>query len=112
MKRYKDELTLDEYQFAAMRTYNAATARDGLLNCGLGLCGESGEVAELIKKHVFHGHELDKERICKELGDVLWYVATLADSLDIDLEYVARSNITKLESRYPSGFSKERSKER
>jgi NTP pyrophosphatase (non-canonical NTP hydrolase) len=71
----------------------------------LGLAGEAGEVCELLKKHWGHGHDLDQEKLKKELGDVLWYVAALAAQFQIELEDVAAANVAKLRSRYPQGFS-------
>lgn len=77
-----------------------------------GLTGESGEVADLIKKHFGHGHELDRDKLKKELGDVLWYLARLSAEFGILLSDVADSNIAKLRARYPNGFSEEASKNR
>ena len=71
----------------------------------LGLTGEAGEVAEYIKKAVFHRHELDREKLKKELGDVLWYTAALCTNLGFNLEDVMALNIEKLQERYPDGFS-------
>lgn len=65
----------------------------------LGLCGETGEIAEKIKKHIRDGKELDKEDLKKELGDVLWYLSALAGDLGIDLQDVALTNYLKLKSR-------------
>jgi len=75
----------------------------------LGLTGESGEVADHIKKHLGHGHPLDMDSLRKELGDVLWYVAELSTTLGIDLGEVAQGNVDKLLARYPDGFSTKRS---
>ena len=74
--------------------------------------GEAGEVAEIIKKAVFHGHELDTDAIRNELGDVLYYVAVLAAEFEIPLEDVMLTNVLKLRMRYPTGFSKEASRNR
>jgi len=76
-----------------------------LLNGALGLTGESGEVADTIKKHIFHGHDLKKDDLTKELGDVCWYLALLCNAIDISLEEVMSRNIEKLKRRYPEGFS-------
>ena len=73
------------------------------------LCGESGEACDLVKKHLFHGHELDRESLIKELGDVAWYLAEGAEALGIPLEEVFERNIEKLRRRYPEGFSSEKS---
>lgn len=99
----------NEYQEAALRTANPM-AKDRLLENGiLGLCGESGECADLVKKHLFHGHKLDKEHLAKELGDVAWYLAITSHALGYDLETVLQMNVDKLKSRYPEGFDSDKS---
>ena len=74
-------------------------------NYALGLNGEAGEVADLIKKKFHHGHEIALEDIRNELGDVLHYLAGLATIFNISLEDVAITNIDKLKLRYPNGFN-------
>jgi NTP pyrophosphatase (non-canonical NTP hydrolase) len=106
-------VTLDEYQKEAMRTAamnDSLTVRVAVL--ALGLTGEAGEVAEHIKKWLGHGHGLDMDKVRKELGDVLWYVATLSATLNIQLDEVAAANVVKLRARYPEGFSSEASRNR
>jgi NTP pyrophosphatase (non-canonical NTP hydrolase) len=104
-------LTLNDYQQLALRTAgNHGDFDRTLMYTALGLNGESGEVAEMIKKAFFHGHDLDRNKLKKELGDVLWYVAVMADALDMPLGEVAQHNIDKLARRYPEGFSQERSR--
>lgn len=71
----------------------------------LGLAGEAGEVADLVKKSVFHRHRLDTEKIVEELGDVLWYISALCTKLNIDLDDIMMNNIKKLNLRYPNGYS-------
>jgi|SRR5690606_4668445 len=106
-------MNLDTYQNLAGRTDpHAPGTRDALGNGALGLVGEAGEVAEAVKKHLFHGHPIDKATMTEELGDVLWYVARLAAALGISLGDVAVRNIDKLQRRYPNGFSHERSRNR
>jgi len=80
-----------------------------LLNGALGITGEAGEVADMIKKHVFHGHDLDTDALVKEIGDVCWYVALLCTAIGVDLASVMEKNIKKLKTRYPEGFSEEAS---
>lgn len=87
-----------------MRTANSEDAKDLILNGILGLCGETGEVADHIKKATFQGHEFDVDKVVGELGDVCWYVAILAKGLNIDLETVMQKNIEKLQRRYHDGF--------
>ncbi len=76
---------------------------------GLGLTGEAGEVADLIKKHVFHGHELDRDALRKEMGDVLWYLTFLCNTLDMSPSEVIDANVRKLRLRYPDGWDQARS---
>ena len=104
-------MTINEYQAAALRTAQTdkLLASDLLLNAALGLCGESGEVADLIKKHRFQGHNLDLNHVAKELGDISWYLAVGAYAIGLALESIFRMNKEKLEARYPDGFSAERS---
>lgn len=80
------------------------TVEQTLDMCALGL-GEAGEVQNLIKKHLYHGHDLDIAKVLDELGDVLWYIAVMAEVLGFDLSYVAELNVNKLKKRYPKGFS-------
>lgn len=103
-------MTIKEYQSLAMRTVNSELSKkDMLLNSVMGLCGESGEAIDIVKKWHAHGHELDKERFAKELGDIAWYLAEAAEAIDMDLEDIMVANIEKLKKRYPEGFSTEAS---
>lgn len=106
-------MTGKEYQTAAMRTSSQYISTDQhLLNGALGLTGEAGEVADLIKKIMFQGHSIDLSHIAKELGDILWYVAETANAIGYDLDTIMQMNIDKLKKRYPVGFSTERSQHR
>ena len=103
-------MTVNEYQQLAMVTLNPdLSKRDVLINGVMGLCGEAGEAIDLVKKHLAQGHELDREGLIKELGDVAWYLAETATALDVELEEVLLQNIEKLKRRYPEGFAAERS---
>ena len=103
-------MTINEYQQLAMRTSNKTLNADlHLLNGALGLCGEGGEVADMVKKNWMQGHPLDLEHIAKELGDVCWYIAEAATAIGYDLETIMQMNIDKLKARYPEGFDTERS---
>ena len=106
-------MTINEYQSLAMRTLNPELSKkDVLINGVMGLCGESGEAIDIVKKHLAQGHELDREKLIKELGDVAWYLAETAYALDISLEEVLQRNIDKLRARYPQGFDASRSIDR
>ncbi len=102
-------MNLADYQQLAARTMGPRTHEQQLANAALGLAGEAGEVADMMKKHLFHQHPLDREAMVKELGDCLWYVAAAATALGIELEEIGAGNIEKLRRRYPEGFSAERS---
>jgi hypothetical protein len=104
-------MTINDYQEAALRTANREKLSDKelLTNGVLGLSGESGECADLVKKHLFQGHELDAEKLANELGDVAWYLALASYAIGYSLEAILQMNVDKLLKRYPDGFSAERS---
>ena len=105
-------MTINEYQKTAMRTASgvcAATPENLLLNGVMGLNGEAGECIDMVKKHLFQGHELNKDKLVKELGDVSWYLAISAEALGVSLEEVMQRNVDKLMERYPDGFDPEKS---
>ena len=103
-------MTIDAYQKLAMTTLNPALSKkDVLINGVMGLCGESGEAIDIVKKHLAQGHELDRDALIMELGDIAWYLAETAYALDVSLEDVLNKNIQKLRKRYPDGFSQSRS---
>lgn len=105
-------LQLNEYQELASRTINNQTANnisEKYCNFAMGLCGESGEIVDMLKKVVFHQHKLNKELLKTELSDALWYLAALATTAGISLNEVAEKNLDKLNKRYPNGFNVESS---
>lgn len=110
-------MTPNDYQQLAGRTLIDALPRSYteqeifLAWNALGLAGEAGEVADCIKKMVFHDAGLNIEELTKELGDVCWYIAALASKLGIDVELIMQTNIEKLKARYPNGYSSEAYKE-
>lgn len=113
IRREGKNLTVNEYQKLAMKTLNPALdKKDVLINGVMGLCGESGEAIDIVKKWLAQGHELDKQALARELGDIAWYLAETAYALDIPLEDIFKANIEKLKKRYPEGFDMERSKNR
>ena len=88
-------MTINEYQKLAMTTQNPALSeRDVLLNGVMGLCGESGEAIDIVKKWLAQGHELDKAHLAKELGDIAWYLAETATALGLTLEEILRRTST------------------
>lgn len=105
------------YQFLAMRINDGHSvdrllksvdspeyATGDLLNGVLGLTGEAGEVADLVKKGIFREKGIDMEHLKKECGDVLWYLAQICHSIGITLDDVMKTNVDKLLDRYPDGF--------
>ncbi len=88
------------------------TLQDPMLNATLGLVGESGEIADTVKKHIFHHHYLAEEPIVEELSDVLYYVFMMMHALNVTLDEVMEINIAKLNNRYPHGFDPNRSMNR
>lgn len=102
-------MELNVYQELAQRTSSARDPFDKIENGILGMSGESGECADILKKYLYQGHEFDREKLADELGDVLWYIAESAAGLGRSLEEIAQGNINKLRKRYPEGFDPQRS---
>jgi NTP pyrophosphatase (non-canonical NTP hydrolase) len=101
---------MDNYQRQAESfTNNDLDLGEVVLMCTLGISSEAGEIAEEIKHHVYHGHELDTKNLQKELGDMLWYVSRLAHAYGWNLSEIAEMNIQKLTARYPTGFTSDAS---
>lgn len=101
-------MQVNEYQKAAMATLNPALdKKDVLINGVMGLCGESGEAIDIVKKWLMQGHELDKKHLVRELGDVAWYLAEAATALDVPLEAVFQGNLDKLRRRFPTALTPE-----
>ena len=111
-----DDLSgFDTYQSLALRTASSESLADQMTmlnSAALGLSGESGEIADHVKKIMFHGHPLDevtRDKIAKEIGDILWYCAMGARGIGLGLGEIATMNVEKLKRRYPEGFSTDRS---
>lgn len=95
-------MTFDDYAAAARRTVNPTLDdRERLLDAAMGLSEEAAEVAGLVRKRIFQSRAVDDARLAEELGDALWCLSTLADSLGLSLEQVAAHNIEKLRARHP-----------
>jgi NTP pyrophosphatase (non-canonical NTP hydrolase) len=104
------KLTLTEYQKLANRTSGAGgNGERRLIVAALGLAGEAGEFANMVKKLTAHGHSITPETLAEELGDVMWYLAEAATAIGLDLGEIGEQNVEKLRQRYPEGFSQERS---
>ncbi len=99
-------MDLDVYQRDAARTMNPALdAERRLMDAAAGLAEEGGEVLGLVRKHLYFGHAMDRERLTRERGDALWCIAALATALEVPLSAVAEANLAKLRQRYPDGFT-------
>lgn len=110
IREANEQMTINDYQVEALRTAHGMSHDLPMwLNGALGLNGEAGEVADVVKKHLFQGHPIDFEHMAKELGDVAWYVAVTAHAIGYDLETILQMNVDKLRKRYPNGFEAERS---
>jgi NTP pyrophosphatase (non-canonical NTP hydrolase) len=105
-------VNMTDYQALAARTINPEQPdKERLINFVFGLAGETGETIDLLKKIIFHGHdmEINRDKLALELGDCLWYITGIATAAGINLDDIAKRNIEKLKARYPDGFSEERS---
>lgn len=102
----------NDYQKKALRTASQTSKEDMILNGVLGLNGEAGEVADIVKKARFQGHPLDTEHLADELGDILWYVAIMSEGLGYTLDDIMQKNVDKLKKRYPDGFDADKSQNR
>ncbi|OJD58120.1 nucleoside triphosphate pyrophosphohydrolase family protein [Bacillus sp. NH11B] len=115
---------LNDYQEATLRTWNNKTDFGGRVsNAALGLTGEAGEVADIVKKAIYHGQGFQPShcpgeedgntyKLALELGDIMYYVSIMAHELGYTLQDIAEMNIAKLAKRYPDGFSREASQAR
>ena len=102
------------YQESAKRTLSASFDKVTPLEVQLlylctGACGELGEVSDLIKKMVIHKHGVSPDKLAEEIGDVMWYIACLCETLGLNMDDVMINNIDKLKKRYPNGFDTEKS---
>jgi len=102
-------MDFNEYQKLAMRTASDKSKENMVLNGVMGLCGESGECIDIVKKHMFQGHELNRQKLIDEASDCLWYLAEMATGLGVSLDDIARHNVEKLRKRYPNGFDADKS---
>ena len=95
-------MTLDEYQKSAARTLNPRlNDQEKLLDAAAGIAEEAGEVLAHVRKHLYQGRQLDRERLAEELGDVLWCIAAVATVSGLELGSIARQNQQKLAARHP-----------
>lgn len=103
---------MNQYQKDTARTLNPNMAEKDLVTMlGWGIHDEAGEVVDILKKRLFHEHPKDtlREKVCLEIGDLLWYIVRTASYFDIDMSDILATNIEKLRKRYPEGFDPQRS---
>jgi NTP pyrophosphatase (non-canonical NTP hydrolase) len=103
-------MTTKEYQewiLTKAKQYSDGDIR--LVANALGVAGEAGEFGNKVKKQVFHEHGVDREVLLDELGDILFYVGELANAIGVSFDDIIENNVTKLNKRYPQGFSPQRS---
>jgi len=114
-------LSPDEYAALAHRTENTAydhiaarltTRNIRLLHGATGLCTETGEIQDILKRTIFYGKTFDPVHLQEELGDVLWYLALICNEMQWSIEHLMRQNIAKLQARYPEQFTDQRAVER
>ena len=102
-------MEFNEYQKQAIVTKKPWDSKEWeLVYCCLGLTGESGEVTDMVKKHISGTKLLEGEQLEKikyEIGDVMWYIAALCDGLGLDMGELAQMNIDKLRKRHGTSFS-------
>lgn len=97
-------MQINFYQQAAMRTCrHTPGSQQALIEAALGLTGETGEAVDIVKKTMFGGHPLDKEKLLLEMGDIAWYLTEMCLALNVSFQDILEMNIKKLEKRYPKG---------
>lgn len=95
-------MNLDLYSLLAIRTLNDLESSEAnLAHMALGITGEAGEVADIIKKHYAYGKPLDTLHLIEEVGDIMFYLNGLLVEVGADWNEVLEVNIKKLEARYP-----------
>lgn len=98
-------MNLQEYQSKSSRTMNKKLSLEqSISNMLMGIQGESGEVADILKKHLYQGHELNEDHLAEEIGDTMFYIVNLCNLLGLDLSKILETNYNKLLNRYPEGF--------
>jgi len=104
LAKLPERLSANEYQKDCLRTARALDSEYLIMSSTLGIGGEAGEVIDLIKKWRYHDHEFNCRDLALELGDILYYLATMAKGINYDLETIMAMNVDKRKGRYPNGF--------
>lgn len=108
----KNVLKTESCNFVKIRARLSYDEDLRLLHSVLGLCTESGELVDSIKKHIFYNKDLDLVNVEEELGDIMWYFAVACNVLGFNLSDIMEKNIKKLEKRYGKKFSEEKANNR
>lgn len=99
-------MTFQEYQDLAKRTdANLGSLLDNLIHMSFGMNTEQAELADVLKRKLAYGKEVDLVNVKEELGDLMWYIANMANHLGWSLEEVCDLNIKKLQKRFPDRFN-------
>jgi len=99
-------MKINEYAKLAKRTAkDMGTEQLNLFHGALGIAGEAGELCDAIQKSEIYNKPRDVDNIVEELGDLLWYIILVADTIKIDLDDIMAANIAKLAVRYPDKYS-------
>lgn len=103
-------MEIKEFQELSTRTMNESLSfNEKVANMIFGINGEAGEVTDILKKHLYHNHELDLDHLKEEIGDVMFYIVNLATLYGFDMEEILQDNVAKLALRYKKGFTTEES---
>lgn len=100
-------MTLKDYQTKCLRTFNKKDLLTDMLHMSLGMVTEASEIADVMKKHIAYGREIDIVNIKEELGDLLWFIMGMCETINLDVEDVMQTNINKLAVRYPEKYTDE-----
>lgn len=109
-QQFVDSRTLKDLNPVSSRVQSQSTGT--LLHAVIGISGESGELIDAVKKHVFYGKDLDVNNVKEELGDILFYVGMACNALGISMDDVLDQNVEKLSKRYKEKFTEKEAIER
>lgn len=103
-------MDIREFQRVSTRTLNKELSKEQQVsNMIFGANGELGEVTDILKKHLYQGHRINKQHLAEEIGDALFYIVNLCTLYNLDVEDILQGNVDKLKKRFPEGFDAERS---
>ena len=103
-------MEIREFQRVSTRTLNKELSKEKQVsNMIFGANGELGEVTDILKKHLYQGHRINKQHLAEEIGDTLFYIVNLCTLYNLDVEDILQANVDKLKKRFPNGFESNRS---